>query len=68
MHVLRQDGHVVLTKQRTAAPTSESPMHEEEGDTLPCDFIVHVETINTFRRHTPLAPSCSPRSRGGSQR
>ena len=60
VHVLRQDCHVVLTKQRTAAPTSESSMHEEEGDALPCDFIVHVKTIDTFRWHMPLVPSyCS---------
>jgi hypothetical protein len=35
-------------------------MHEEEGNTLAGDFIVHVETIDMFRRHTLLVPSCCP--------
>ena len=51
---------MVLTKQHTATPASESTVHEEAGDALPCNFIVHVKTIDTFRCHMPPVPSyCS---------
>ena len=51
---------MVLPKQRTTAPAAESAMHVQEGRALPCDFIVHVETIDLFRRHIPLVSSgCS---------
>ena len=44
----------------TAAPTPESPVHEEEGDAVPCGFIIHVKTIHTCRRHTLLFPPRCP--------
>jgi hypothetical protein len=52
---------VVLAEERTAVPAAEPSMDEEERHTLPGTFIVHVKTIDTFCRHTPLALSLGHR-------